>query len=949
MLTLNDNRPESPLAVVNAALGCAKTARAPAAALNERDERLCQICDYLWLVLAALRKLPRVPRSLLYCPCRRTPGRAPPRVGERLVAPGFVYARTQWDVAKRAAEDERGTLFVLHECWGYAVAPLSFFGHDNDLLLEPGTQFRVDEVAQKERYTVVHLYRRDAPLYLERRMASERAPDILLPLPQVQPQQQETPQTEQKFDSQQQSVSLAGNTAVAVSGVDPVAAVTTSSASTATPSSSTPTGSTISGGGVNDSNGDETVCMLETARTLPTSQTLPNIHDVAVTGTLNTSSSSIGVPPDSLLARSMGTRGALGAGAACINTGGGGASNNEDSLVTTSPTQKQQQQQQQQETKQSTEEKQTTETSREAFFPSNRSEAMRILDDNHLFFFPDNVNGTPLAAALASAKLARADELRRAAATFVELRGDELLPEDGTTLAAVRSPAFARADAEVLAMLTTNDTRAGGVLAAVNDCLARTAAAEMADLADLLWYVLAALRKLAADARAPALYRGLCVPAGAPLPAVGARIVWSELFYAALDAEAAVQTLRDLCADPAARLVVVELRGARGYDMRPYSFLGHDAVRLVEPGLAFRVAALDALPSGALLVRAEYLPAPLLLEHRMAPYVPPAVPTTMGNGNGSDLARPRYTFGFAPVSGGNGVGGSGTNKKDSKEQREADALFSSFAPDTAALDLSGKCLSAVPRAVYALPGLRVLQLHCNALTAKHLAFPPGAPGAPAPLQGLQELVLSQNQLATLPDCFAGLCNLQTLALDHNALRAVPPCVAAMTRLRVLDLSANRVRALPDTFTQLRDLQVLRIADNQLEALPANIGALTNLHTLNLAGNRLRALPDTVGALVRLQQLRITQNQLQSLPASFALLTQFRELDLAHNQLDKVPECLAHLPVLARLDLDDNKLKLKALPQWLFLLPALQSLRLTNNPCASKAKGLTLLSKNPVET
>jgi len=96
-------------------------------------------------------------------------------------------------------------------------------------------------------------------------------------------------------------------------------------------------------------------------------------------------------------------------------------------------------------------------------------------------------------------------------------------------------------------------------------------------------------------------------------------------------------------------------------------------------------------------------------------------------------------------------------------------------------------------------------------------------------------------------------------------------------------------------------------------------------------------------------LKINDNQLQSLPQSFGQLTQFKDLDFSHNQLEKVPDCLSQLPEIKRLNFDDNKLKVKALPPWLFTLPSLQSLKLSNNPCAAKIKGKTLPNNSVVDT
>ena len=889
MLTLNDNRADSPFALVNSALCHAKKASATTDELNERDERLCRVCDYLWIVLTGLRKLPRVPRSLLYWPWATKPDMRKPVVGEWLISPGFLYVKTQWKEVKELMEsgDPGGTLFVMHECWGYSVAPFSFFGHENDLLLEPGTQFRVDEVTVKDKYTVIHMYRRDSQLYLGQRMASQRNAAASAIPSQPQP-------------------------AGAAAGQPP-----------ATPSS------TLAGpGGLcppedgSQQHGPRTsydsACSTAEGQQQCPPQTPGSASDANECGsgvapipgmTSSSSNSAISGSTSMEFGLASTSMAASSSQAAPSSAGGKEADHKNDANL----------------------------AMLQLLCPPSRSHAIAILDKNHLFFYPDNVNSTPLATAIQTSRLERGVEVLNAAQTFIDIMGTELFPDDKNALSKVRSPLFNKFDALVLAMFTINDTVPNSTMGVINHCFSVTNQLEISAFADLLWYVLLALRKLSGDTTHSTLYRGMFFPSGTPLPSVGSTFVWSEFFYAYMDVESTVAPLNDLFPDDDSRLVVFELQGVFGYDMQPYSFFAHDNTRLVEPGLAFKVTSIESMATGPIFIHTEYVPKPLLLEHRMARYIPlidsetsTSAEDALRQNTNPDGDRVRLRF----------------NKKDSKEQRDADAMFKSFPPETTNLDLSSRNLAAMPRAVYMLPNLRSLQLRSNMLTAKHLAFPPGIT---APLQGLQELFLYQNQLSTLPDCFSSLTNLQTLCLDRNSMRLVPPCIATMTRLRTLDLSSNKIKIIPDFFTQLCDLQILRITDNQVEALPPNFGRLTNLYSLNLKGNRLRTLPDSFGNLLRLQMLKITDNQMQSLPASFAELTQFKDLDFSHNQFEKVPDCLSQLPELKRLNFDDNKLKLKSLPPWLFTTSSLLSLRLSNNPCAAKVKGKTLPNNELVET
>eukprot|EP00656_Telonema_subtile_P044422 TRINITY_DN50681_c0_g1_i2.p1 TRINITY_DN50681_c0_g1~~TRINITY_DN50681_c0_g1_i2.p1 ORF type:complete len:231 (+),score=62.58 TRINITY_DN50681_c0_g1_i2:132-824(+) len=132
-------------------------------------------------------------------------------------------------------------------------------------------------------------------------------------------------------------------------------------------------------------------------------------------------------------------------------------------------------------------------------------------------------------------------------------------------------------------------------------------------------------------------------------------------------------------------------------------------------------------------------------------------------------------------------------------------------------------------------------------------------------------------------------HLVALELSDGGITQLPASMAALSGLRSLVLSNNDIQSLPwAVFHQMSSLQALILDQNQLTWLPPSICAATNLQVLNCSGNRLRELPESLGMLRKLLEIDLGGNQFEELPLVVPMLTQLKQLRLSRNQLQMIP-------------------------------------------------------------
>ncbi|WP_460583808.1 protein kinase [Hymenobacter arcticus] len=166
------------------------------------------------------------------------------------------------------------------------------------------------------------------------------------------------------------------------------------------------------------------------------------------------------------------------------------------------------------------------------------------------------------------------------------------------------------------------------------------------------------------------------------------------------------------------------------------------------------------------------------------------------------------------------------------------------------LDLAAG-LTEFPEEIFDLADtLEVLNLSGNQLSS--------LPADLGRLRKLQVLFCSDNQFDTVPEVLGDCPQLSMVGFKANRIRTLP-AAALMPALRWLILTDNQLASLPPEIGQCRQLQKLMLAGNQLRELPAELAQCTNLELLRVAANQLTELPGWLLAMPRLAWLAYAGN------------------------------------------------------------------------------------------
>lgn len=162
-------------------------------------------------------------------------------------------------------------------------------------------------------------------------------------------------------------------------------------------------------------------------------------------------------------------------------------------------------------------------------------------------------------------------------------------------------------------------------------------------------------------------------------------------------------------------------------------------------------------------------------------------------------------------------------------------------------------LTELPEAVFSLAdSLEILNLTGNQLTS----LPDHLPS----LRKLRILFCSENQFETLPPVLGRCEQLCIVGFKSNGITQVPP-ESLPKQLRWLILTNNQIAHIPETISECKRLQKLMLSGNSLTALPEGIARCNNLELLRIAANQIRILPEGLFDLPKLAWLAASDNPL----------------------------------------------------------------------------------------
>ncbi|KAL2506353.1 putative disease resistance protein [Abeliophyllum distichum] len=170
-------------------------------------------------------------------------------------------------------------------------------------------------------------------------------------------------------------------------------------------------------------------------------------------------------------------------------------------------------------------------------------------------------------------------------------------------------------------------------------------------------------------------------------------------------------------------------------------------------------------------------------------------------------------------------------------------------------------------------------------------------------------------LREIPDMQEWTEDLDKISLMNSSIKKIsigmsPNC----PRLSTLILSNNPLRSIPDCFLmKMRDLRTLNLSNTSIQYLPQSISDLMNLRTLLLRHCfSLESVP-TLEKLKLLTQLDLAFTKIEELPDGVESLTNLKVLDLVLTSLSMIPTGVLHslsllqqlrLPITTRVPIEE---------------------------------------------
>lgn len=180
------------------------------------------------------------------------------------------------------------------------------------------------------------------------------------------------------------------------------------------------------------------------------------------------------------------------------------------------------------------------------------------------------------------------------------------------------------------------------------------------------------------------------------------------------------------------------------------------------------------------------------------------------------------------------------------------------------------------------------------------------------LKKSQALMMPCRELAHVPEHVFGAAaevDVHTVDLSKNKLSAIPAGIVRLSdSLTSLVLSSNNMTSVPPEISSCKHLQYIDLGKNLLMDLPPELGDLKRLRELVISNNKFTKIPRCVYDLENLEILLAAENKIDEINVSSDALAKMKKLavlDLANNSIFTVPPELGHFTHLRSLELMGN--------------------------------------------
>lgn len=160
-----------------------------------------------------------------------------------------------------------------------------------------------------------------------------------------------------------------------------------------------------------------------------------------------------------------------------------------------------------------------------------------------------------------------------------------------------------------------------------------------------------------------------------------------------------------------------------------------------------------------------------------------------------------------------------------------------FAEQIEILDLGGNRLSDLPDDFHRFKNLKILFLTDNLF--EHV------PEVLAQCEKLEMIAFKSNKVKTVAEDSLPRST-RWLILTNNQIESLPHSMGELTKLRKLALAGNQLCSLPASMENCRELELVRLSANQLMMLPEWLLGLPKLAWLGFSGNPVCGVADLSG-------------------------------------------------------------------------------------------------------